>query len=197
MIIFMIVMLISSIVMSTQLKKMGNILKDYKDQTAKSGVAEDVLMNEDTELIIGTLQDFSSAYNKGDLSGVLDCIDDSLSGELTGGIELVGTVGEVFDVFIPNFFNLFGLSMELLSDEDVVSFYIWDIEVRQDRAISDLTMTYSCYNGLIEQGQELSFLFTKENDNWIISGMLETSDKEMYREEIERFLGGSNLWIGI
>ena len=197
MIIFMIVMLISSIVMSTQLKKMGNILKDYKDQTAKSGVAEDVLMNEDTELIIGTLQDFSSAYNKGDLSGVLDCIDDSLSGELTGGIELVGTVGEVFDVFIPNFFNLFGLSMELLSDKDVVSFYIWDIEVRQDRAISDLTMTYSCYNGLIEQGQELSFLFTKENDNWIISGMLETSDKEMYREEIERFLDGSNLWIGI
>lgn len=192
----MAVMLVCAIITSTQLKNLGNILKSFKSEIAKGGVAEDIVKTEDTELIINRLQSFSSAYNEGDLSGVLDCMD-ALGDQTAGGIELVGTVGEVFDVYIPDFFELFGLSMDLLSDEDVLTFYIWTIEVRADRALSVVTMTYSCYNGLIEQGVDFYYLCTKENGEWYISGMLEKADGEIYKEELEGFLNGENLWTGI
>ena len=58
-------------------------------------------------------------------------------------------------------------------------------------------MTYSCYNGLIEQGVDFYFLFTKESNDWYISGILEKADGEMYKEDLERFLSGENLWTGI
>ena len=126
----MIVTLISAIFISAQLKNLGTILKSYKEEIIKEGVAEDIIKTEDTELIINRLESFSSAYNEGDLSGVLECMDDSMDNQKAGGIELIGSVGEIFDVYIPNFFNLFGLSMDLLSDEDVLTFYIWTIETR-------------------------------------------------------------------
>ena len=175
--------IISTVSMTNQLKKLGTALKESQ----QSEQPQEPVWTGEEKKIADCLKNFSSSYNEGDLSGVLDCMHQSMGGGLGNGMELISEVSEIFDFCIPNFFNIFKISTELINDEDLLSLFISKIEIRDTRAVSTTAMKYSYYNGLYEQNIPLYFLCEKEGEDWRIMGMLEQENVNSMAQ-IQQFL---------
>ncbi len=158
---------------STKLKNLGKQLNS--GEVLQNEAAEDIVMEGETKAVIERLYSFSEAYNSGNVADTLEFMM-VLEG---GAVEEVEEVSEILNWKVPSLFTkIYKLSMKLLSDEDVMSFYVEEAEVKEDRAMLSVIMRYRYYNGLYTEEIPMYYLFGKDSDEWRIWGMLPLTELE-------------------
>ncbi len=120
------------------------------------------LFKSDTKKIEERIEQFSAQYNDGDLEGVLECFDTKTRNMLSGTIGL----GSSFLGFNMN--DLFGLSVGLLSDEDLLYITIDSIEVDGSKGVVYARIGF---RGYMSQESDVVIHMAKEGFKWYISDM--------------------------
>lgn len=120
----------------------------------------------DDELIESRVREFVSAYNSGDLDGVIACMDTSSRTFLKGAAGLLGVVTETdTSEFLT---DLFGVSATVVSDgEDLLTILSIDINFdSQEQADVRVSIRYRDYQQQVEDILQLDMV--KEKGNWYI-----------------------------
>ena len=120
----------------------------------------------DEELIRDRMNAFLTAYNSGDLQGVLHCMDaktrNTYQSALNIGNVLVGLSGVSIGLE-----DLFGLGVGLMTEGDLLEFENMEISIRSDtKATVTVTMSYNEPGA--SYSEDVRFTLVKENGDWFI-----------------------------
>lgn len=122
----------------------------------------------DEEMIEDRMNSFQSAYNTGDMEGVLECFDaktrNTYKSALNVGSALIGITG-----FNVNMADLFGLGIAVMDEDELLHFDEMEISVISDNRAKVTVTTY--YRGDDSgNSSQTTFTLVKESGDWYIAG---------------------------
>ncbi len=124
------------------------------------------IFKSDEELIEDRISTFLSAYNAGDMEGVLECLDEKTRNMYQGMMNIAqGLGGKGFGVS-----DLFAVGVGVTSDGDLLSVDILDIQFESEEKATVLTvLTYR--DKYQEASDRTVFTMIKEDGDWFIADM--------------------------
>ncbi|MGN1203108.1 MAG: hypothetical protein ACI4RF_07405 [Eubacterium sp.] len=131
-----------------------------------------MLIKSDEELIEERINSFVSAYNSGDVDGLIECFDSKTKTAMKsalgiGNSLLGGLIG--FDISLS---DIFGLGMGITDGDVLTVQQINDIQVGTDTATADVTIVFSDeWGGSGATTDDCTFYLKSENGGWFISDL--------------------------
>ena len=140
------------------------------------------LIPSDEEKIKSKIDVFCTAYNNGELEDAIDCLDAKSRNKLNKTISLTQGVLGLFGVSVDLdqlLKDLWGVSVLMISDENLLTIEIFEIEIENDTALVRGRMKYEDY--MTSSDNQVYITMVQEKDDWFIKDIDEietTIEKE-------------------
>ncbi len=130
-----------------------------------------IFQKSDEEQIVSRIDEFTNAYNDGDLDGVLACLDAKTRKTCESMKNLSESIGGAVLGFSFDLSDLFGISIGFASDDDVLSFDIQEISMEDDKESATVSAQLKYNDRLSENDEFATFYMVKENGEWYIKDL--------------------------
>lgn len=132
------------------------------------------MFKSDTDKIKDRAQCFVTAYNAGDIDGIIDCLDSKTRITLKSALGLSNAIlGNLIDIDV-SLQDIFGVGIGLTEDDMMTDFELNEVIINSDTATAEVSFVYSDeFNSGEKKNEKGIFYFKKENNDWYISDLKE------------------------
>lgn len=128
-------------------------------------------LSTDEEKIENRIECFLEAYNSGDINGVLDCMDSQTKNTYKSAMNITNAVSGKMGIDV-SFSDLFGLSVGIMSDGDMLALDNMQTEILSDES-AKVYADMSYHDKVTKNGtpQKVCIVMQKEKSDWFIRDM--------------------------